>query len=298
MAVFEQVDLRAIAASAGQWRGMRYLPLYAAGIVAGVAMGVGLTFLDDAPTQLVVRPTVPVVQPILTFPAARELPVIRAAAPGALLPDEVDVPYVEPPAPGATIGDASAPATADAPAAIAPLPPPAVVEEPPVTSPPAAEQPESRSIVSEPVAPARPNFYLPANVGGNSAAEGALLAGINAERTANGLPALVLDAGLTNVARIRSQQLVDQGYFGHVDPNGYTMYSELLAYFGYGYAWAGENLAMNNWDLGQSPERALEALMASATHRANILDGDFSRIGIGEVSTPEGRHYYAMIFLG
>lgn len=301
MAVFEQVDLRAIAASAGQWRAMRYLPLYAAGVVAGIAAGVGLTFLNDAPAQFATRPVPAVVQPALTFPPAIELPIISAPGPGALLPDEVDVPYVEPPAPATAIADPATPPpapTTDSPAAIAP----AAVVEPPATAPPpdtpAAEQPESRSMAAEPVAPARPDFYLPANTGGNSTAEGALLAGINAERAANGLPALVLDAGLTNIARIRSHQLIDQGYFGHIDPYGYTMYSELLAYFGYGYAWAGENLAMNNWDLGQSPDRALEALMASATHRANILDGDFSRIGVGEVSTPEGRHYYTMIFLG
>lgn len=294
MAVFEQVDLRAIAASAGQWRPMRYAPLYAAGLVAGVAAGVGLTFLHDSPAELVTRPAVPVVRQAPAFPPALALPGIRAAGPGGLLPEEVELPFVNAPASTPVIA-ATPPGTAPAPIAPTAAAPAA---EPVAPAPAPAAPPESRSIVTEPAAPSKPNFYLPENAGGDSAAEGRLLAGINAERAAQGLPALVLDAGLTNIARIRSQQLIDQGYFGHVDPYGYSMYAELLAYFGYGYAWAGENLAMNNWDYGQSAERALEALMASPPHRANILDGDFTRIGVGEVAAADGSYYYTMIFLG
>jgi uncharacterized protein YkwD len=76
------------------------------------------------------------------------------------------------------------------------------------------------------------------------------------------------------------------------------MYTELLRYFGYGYAWAGEDLARNNYGYDQAPSRAMAALMNSSAHRANILDGDFTRIGIGEYTTADGMHYYAMIFLG
>jgi uncharacterized protein YkwD len=125
-----------------------------------------------------------------------------------------------------------------------------------------------------------------------------LLDGINAQRAANGLAPYAYDASLTRVARTRSQQMADQGYFGHVDPYGYSMYTELLRRFGIGYAWAGENLALNNYGVGESPERAIISLMKSPTHAANILAGDFYRIGIGEVTTADGRHIYAMIFVG
>jgi uncharacterized protein YkwD len=37
--------------------------------------------------------------------------------------------------------------------------------------------------------------------------------------------------------------------------------------------------------------------MASPTHRANIMATDFTRIGLGEVTAADGRHFYAMIFL-
>ena len=123
--------------------------------------------------------------------------------------------------------------------------------------------------------------------------------GVNAERVAAGLAPYALDAGLSKIARTRSQQMVDQEYFGHRDPYGYSMYVELLAHFGYtSYAWAGENLAMNNTPIERSPQRAIEGLMNSATHRANLLADDFFRVGIGEITTSDGLHYYTMIFLG
>ena len=128
--------------------------------------------------------------------------------------------------------------------------------------------------------------------------ESRLLAGINAERAAAGLGPYTHVSGLATVARTRSQQMADQGYFGHRDPYGYSMYVELLSHFGYGsYAWAGENLAMNNYGDHESAERAIISLMNSPTHKANILAGEFSRVGIGVVHHPDGRKIYTMIFL-
>jgi uncharacterized protein YkwD len=151
-----------------------------------------------------------------------------------------------------------------------------------------------------PAAPARPNFHVPAvSSGPPTALETQLFELINAERAKAGLAPYVWDAGLTKIARTRSQQLIDQGYFGHVDPFGYAMYVELLAYFGFTqYAWAGENLAMNNFPVDQTAATAMRGLMNSPTHRANLLAGDFSRIGVGQVTDAQGRHYFTMIFLG
>lgn len=126
-----------------------------------------------------------------------------------------------------------------------------------------------------------------------------LFSRINTERANAGLAPYVLDASLTKIARTRSQQMIDQNYFGHRDPYGYSMYVELLARFGYtSYAWAGENLAMNNWPADSAAAEAMNGLMNSPTHRANILAGDFFRVGIGEVTASDGRHFFTMIFLG
>ncbi len=164
-------------------------------------------------------------------------------------------------------------------------------------APPAPAAPES---APAPTSASKPNFYVPSvSHGPATDLERRLFEAMNAERAKAGLPPLAYDAGLTVIARTRVRQMVDQGYFGHVDPYGYRMYVELLAHFGYTwYAWAGENLAMNNYAVSESPERAMVALMNSPSHRANILSTAYSRVGIGELSTADGRHFYAMIFLG
>ena len=124
-----------------------------------------------------------------------------------------------------------------------------------------------------------------------------LFDGLNAQRASGGLNAFAYDATASQVARIRSQQMVDQGYFGHVDPHGYTMYVELLGDLGVSYSRAGENLAVNNYGNHESPERAVTSLMNSSSHRANIMSGSFSRVGIGVATHPDGRKFYTRIFL-
>jgi len=142
-------------------------------------------------------------------------------------------------------------------------------------------------------------FYLPfVPAAQASPAERSLLDAANAARVGLGLAPLVADDGLNQLARIRARQMADQGYFGHVDPAGYTMYTELLALTGSRYNWAGENLALNDFPGSESPSRAFAALMQSPDHRQNILAADYSRVGIGELTTTDGRHIYAMIFVG
>ena len=166
------------------------------------------------------------------------------------------------PEPGVPAVPRSLPAAASEPPLATPLP--AVAEAVPDTPPPATSV---------------PNLYLPApHEGLPTDLEARLLAGANAAREGAGLPPLRHDPDLTGIARIRSQQMADQGYFGHYDPDGYHVYVELLARFGHAYAWAGENLALNNYDPVESPERALAALMASAAHRENILFPGFERV--------------------
>lgn len=186
--------------------------------------------------------------------------------------------------------------------------PPFAAELPPGTALPFATSlpPEPTPVAAKPdpaasegVASGTSGLSLPAvDPGPPTALEIRLLEGINAARREAGVPPLLYDEGLQQIARIRSRQMADEGYFGHRDATGRTMYVELLAHFGYTYAWAGENLAMNNYDASESAERALASLMASPSHRANLLTTDFSRIGVGVVSLPDGRHIYTMVFVG
>lgn len=98
---------------------------------------------------------------------------------------------------------------------------------------------------------------------------------VNQARAQNSLPALQVDMEVTNVARIKAQDMIDNNYFSHNSPK-YGSPFDMMKTFGINYVAAGENIAGN-----QSVTGAETALMNSPGHRANILNPDFTHIGIG-----------------
>lgn len=120
----------------------------------------------------------------------------------------------------------------------------------------------------------------------------------NEERSQAGLPRLRWDEGLRAVAATRVGQMVDEGYFGHEDPRGETAYTTLLAAVGYKFAQAGENLARNNYAVGETVAESQRALMASPPHRENMLAPHYDRAGIAAVRDEDGTWVYAIIFAG
>jgi uncharacterized protein YkwD len=118
----------------------------------------------------------------------------------------------------------------------------------------------------------------------------------NDERDAAGLRPLVLDGALTSVARVRAKDMLDRGYFAHTSPSGETAFT-LLKSAGVTYQIAAENIAFNTYPDSQTLEMAMEGLMDSPPHRANILGPEFRRVGIG-VASDGDRKYYCIIFAG
>lgn len=114
---------------------------------------------------------------------------------------------------------------------------------------------------------------------------------VNRERAKNNLPALQVDPNVTRVARIKSQDMVDNNYFSHNSPT-YGSPFDMLSAFDIKYLHAGENLAGNS-----SVERAHEALMNSSGHRKNILSGDFTHIGIGVKPSDRYGFIYTQMFI-
>lgn len=98
---------------------------------------------------------------------------------------------------------------------------------------------------------------------------------VNAERVANGLVALQVDMTMVRVAREHSQDMIDNNYFDHTSPTTGSPFDRLRA-AGVSYSWAGENIAGN-----QSVLAAHTSLMNSAGHRANILNTNYTHVGIG-----------------
>ena len=106
----------------------------------------------------------------------------------------------------------------------------------------------------------------------------------NWSRADYGLQPLCVHPTLTQAARAHSQEMLDDGYFGHDSFDGETTDTRLedFGYASEGYSyWAyGENIAWGKGDKSL-PDDRFEEWMASPDHRPNILSEDFDEIGIG-----------------
>lgn len=111
---------------------------------------------------------------------------------------------------------------------------------------------------------------------------------VNAERAKAGLSAFNTNSTLTAAANKRAQETVQS--FSHTRPNG-TKFSSVLQEYGISYRTAGENIAYGQ----RSPEEVVTGWMNSPGHRANILNGNFNKIGIG-VYQSNGTLYWSQLF--
>ena len=118
-----------------------------------------------------------------------------------------------------------------------------------------------------------------------NAAEKRMLDLHNQTRAERGLGALCLSPILTPLARARSEDMLDRGYFSHYTPEGATVMDQIerLGYDGpNGYYLAGENIAKGGDGTDtDTPEYMFEGLMHSPGHRENILREEFTEVGIG-----------------
>lgn len=112
---------------------------------------------------------------------------------------------------------------------------------------------------------------------------------INEERKNNNLPALNMDNTLMKNAYTRATEL--ETNFGHQRPNGEPGYQFAL---NLGYSTVGENIAAGQ----ETPEAVVKSWMNSAGHRANILNPDYTHIGVGCYIASDGWIYWAQLFGG
>lgn len=97
----------------------------------------------------------------------------------------------------------------------------------------------------------------------------------NEERAKYGLPALKWDADMEIAANVRAAE--QQSVFSHTRPDGsccFTVFSQ----FGIPGNYRGENLAYGRIC---SAKKVMDAWMNSEGHKMNILNGRFTRIGVG-----------------
>ena len=129
-------------------------------------------------------------------------------------------------------------------------------------------------------------------VSGLTAAEQQMLNLVNQERAKAGLQPLQADLELTRLARLKSQDMINKGYFSHNSPT-YGSPFDMIKANGITYRTAGENIAGN-----QSVQAAHTALMNSSGHRANILNANYTHIGIGIVEGGPYGMMFTQMFVG
>jgi hypothetical protein len=103
----------------------------------------------------------------------------------------------------------------------------------------------------------------------------ALVDETNQQRTAETEAALQVSPLLQQAAQDKANDEAANSYFAHTSPSGVTPW-DWFEKVGYSFSYAGENLAVNF----SNSQDVTNAWMNSPEHRANILDGAFTQIGI------------------
>ncbi len=112
----------------------------------------------------------------------------------------------------------------------------------------------------------------------------------NEYRVKNGLKALTENWELSRVARYKAQDMHDSGYFAHKSPV-YGDPFQMIKSFGLAYRAAGENIAMGY----KTPQAVVTGWINSPDHRANLLNKNFTQIGVGYCA--DG-NYWSQMFIG
>lgn len=109
-----------------------------------------------------------------------------------------------------------------------------------------------------------------------------LVALANEDRSEEGVSPLEYSETLEQAAQMKANHMAEHEYFAHTSPEGVTPW-HWFREVGYDFKYAGENLAV---DFEES-EDVNDAWMDSPGHRENILETQFTQIGI---ATARGMH--------
>lgn len=140
-----------------------------------------------------------------------------------------------------------------------------------------------------------PNLIYPGqkikipNIDNIKAIENEVIALTNQERAKQGLPPLKQNWELSRVARYKSEDMSDKNYFSHTSPT-YGSPFDMIKNFGISHSAAAENIAQGQ----RTAAEVVKAWMNSSGHRANILNGTYTEIGVGY--DPDG-NYWTQMFI-
>ncbi|WP_018922045.1 stalk domain-containing protein [Salsuginibacillus kocurii] len=114
---------------------------------------------------------------------------------------------------------------------------------------------------------------------------------LNAIRVKHGIEPLTWHESAARIAKAHSEDMAENSYFAHDNLDGQSPFDRMRA-AQIDYVRAGENLAV-----GQiSSIYATEDLLNSVTHRQNILNADFTHVGIG-VAHEDDKPYFTQNYV-
>lgn len=116
---------------------------------------------------------------------------------------------------------------------------------------------------------------------------------VNSERSKAGLKPLKANFDLNKLSTLKSEDMMNNNYFSHNSPT-YGSAFDMMNKFNISYNTAGENIAMGQ----PSPSEVMNSWMNSSGHRANILNPNFTDLGVGIAKDSNGRLYWTQMFLG
>lgn len=112
---------------------------------------------------------------------------------------------------------------------------------------------------------------------------------VNVERAKEGLSALTMDLQVQAAAQVRAMEC--EQLFSHTRPDG-TSFATALKEQNVSYRRAGENIAWGQ----RTPEQVVSGWMNSEGHRANIMNANFTKIGVGYYQNAKGTNYWCQLF--
>jgi uncharacterized YkwD family protein len=97
---------------------------------------------------------------------------------------------------------------------------------------------------------------------------------------------------LAGMAEKKAEDLRDKNYFDHQSPT-YGSPFDMMRQFGISYTSAGENIAKGQ----RTPDEVMNGWMNSPGHRANIMNTNYTEIGVGYVTDSNGTGYWVQEFI-
>jgi Ca2+-binding RTX toxin-like protein len=121
---------------------------------------------------------------------------------------------------------------------------------------------------------------------------------VNQERAKNNLAPLSLSQKLDTAADGHSDRMASGDFFSHTDPGDGSSAGQRIDRNNYDWTTWGENIAAGY----STPEAVMQGWMNSSGHRANILNPNFTHIGIGyaylanDTGSVNYQHYWTQVF--